>query len=494
MRKQLLMTLGIVIALPIFADSFRFTYEGQTLDYAVMDEEVKTVQVIRGNDSISGDLVIPPALDYEGTTYVVTSIGEDAFRGFKEMTSVEIPATVNTIEKMAFYGCDGLKKAGFASIAQVCGLGFGNEFANPLQYAYNLYIEGEEIKDLVIPDSVCSIGENAFNSCRGLTSVKIPDSVTEIGNYAFKCCNGLISAEIPASAVSLGRGIFYGCLGLTSVQLPATISSIEREMFYGCGKLEEIDIPNSVTSIGNLAFYYCKGLREINIPESVSLIEGSAFEGCKGLETVELPMTLTSIRTEVFRACGGLKSIVIPDSVVSIGNGAFYGCSSLVSVNIPEKVIYLGERSFMNCTQLEEITFPPSLEIIKEEAFRGSDALKTVIYRGETPLEGNENIFDSYVYENGNLCVGDGLKDKFAEVTPWKFFSLISEIPSESDKTGIGIMSEETSDFDFSQPIGIYNLQGVRSGHSINSLPAGIYIIRQGNKVRKIKGDGFIIP
>lgn len=487
MRKQLLIILGMIISFPIFADGFRFTYEGQTLDYAVIDEEAKTVQVINGKDSVSGDLIIPSRFDYEGTTYVVTSIGEDAFRGFKKMTSVEIPATVKSIGKMAFYSCNGLTKAGFASVVQVCGLEFGNEYANPLQYARNLYINGKEVKDLVIPDTVASISENAFNSCSGLTSVTIPESVTAIGNYAFKFCTGLTSAEIPASAVSLGRGIFYGCQGLTSVKFPSTISSIGNEMFYGCGKLEEIDIPNSVTTIGNLAFYYCKGLKEVIIPNSVSLIEGSAFEGCKGLETVELPSSLTSLRTEVFRGCSGLKSIAIPDSVVSIGNGAFYGCSSLVSVNIPDKVVYLGERSFMKCSQLEDITFPASLEIIKGEAFRESDAIKRVVYQGEIPLEGEENIFDSDVYEKATLYVNEGLKDGFIQVSPWKFFTNISELPSDSDVTGIEKISVETSDIDFSKPMEIYNLHGVRMNQSSSNFPAGIYIMRQGNKVRKLK-------
>ncbi len=165
------------------------------------------------------------------------------------------------------------------------------------------------IKEVVIPDTVTTIGEYAFYSCYSLTSVVIPDSVTSIGDYAFSHCSGLTSVVIPDSVTSIGDYVFSHCSGLTSVV-----------------------IPDSVTSIGNGAFLSCYSLTSVVIPDSVTSIVYYAFSHCSSLTSVVIPDSVTSIGYYAFSHCSSLTSVVIPDSVTSIGDSAFYYCSSLTSI------------------------------------------------------------------------------------------------------------------------------------------------------------------
>lgn len=152
----------------------------------------------------------------------VESIGNYAFY-WCDITSITIPDSVESIGSDAFSGCSGLTSVYYTGgVASWCGISFGNSSANPLTYADNLYIDGSLVKNLVIPNSVPSIGNYAFYNYSGLTSVSIPDSVTSIGNYAFWNCSGLTSITIPDNVTSIGDRAFYGCDNLTSATFENT--------------------------------------------------------------------------------------------------------------------------------------------------------------------------------------------------------------------------------------------------------------------------------
>ena len=140
----------------------------------------------------------------------VTSIGDWAFYRCTGLTSVTIPNSVTSIGEKAFQGCTGLTSVLISDIAAWCAISFGNDGANPLSYAHNLYLNGELITDLVISNSVTSIGDYAFWYCTGLTSVTIPNSVTSIGKNAFSRCSGLTTITCKAvNPPALGDDVFY---------------------------------------------------------------------------------------------------------------------------------------------------------------------------------------------------------------------------------------------------------------------------------------------
>ena len=290
------------------------------------------------------------------------------------------------------------------------------------------------------PNSVTSIGDNAFAYCTGLTSITIPNSVTSIGNGAFSWCNSLTSVTIPNSVTSIGESAFTGCSGLTSVTLPNN-ATIHSESFIGAGEKPTIDsviycndtlivgnytfictgfltfylngnsyFPNnnavvfdcdeskrgnliipsaisyngttySVTSIGEWAFAYCSGLTSVTIPNSVTSIGNYAFYYCSGLTSVTIGNSVTSIGEGAFAYCSGLISVTIPNSVTSIGVYAFYNCSSLTSIIIPDSVTSIGKHAFSVCDNLDKVFYAGSVdEWFSISVGNGNEDLKNSVY------------------------------------------------------------------------------------------------------------------
>ena len=161
----------------------------------------------------------------------MTSIGEYAFYGCKGLTSVTTPNSVTRIKYYAFYDCSGLTAVNITDLASWCNIHFEDTKSNPLYYAHHLFLNGEEVKDLVIPNSVTSIKYYAFYGCSGLTSVTIPNSVTSIGDGAFWNCSGLTSITIPNSVTSIGSSAFNGCTNIPSFTVPDNVQNVGSAAF-----------------------------------------------------------------------------------------------------------------------------------------------------------------------------------------------------------------------------------------------------------------------
>ena len=325
--KALLFTAVFLCSTAAFAESV--VIDGIT--YNVVTKG-KIATVIQSEPEYSGEIVIPEAIEHNGVTYSVTSIGEDAFEYCSGLTSIVIPNSVTSIAGSAFYSCDGLTAVHISDLSAWYNIDFGNYDSNPLYYAKNLYLNGESVTELVIPNDVTKIKSYAFAGCSGLTSIEIPNSVTSIENSAFAGCSGLTSIEIPNSVTSIGDGAFSGCSGLTSIEIPNSVTSIGNWAFDGCSGLTSIEIPNSVTSIGNGAFVDCSGLTSITIPNSVKSIGYGAFLGCIGLTSIVIPNSVTSIESSAFRNCDGLASVTIGSGIEHIYSIAFSECENLTDV------------------------------------------------------------------------------------------------------------------------------------------------------------------
>ena len=163
----------------------------------------------------------------------------------------------------------------------------------------------------------------------------IPESVTSIGEEAFAHC-GLRSLTIPNSVTSIADGAFYDCSGLTSLTIGNGVTNIGDSAFYYCCELTSVTIPDSVTSIGGKAFYECYYLRSVTIPNSVKSIGEEAFYECVSLTSVTIPNSVTSIGEKAFYECISLTSVTIPESVTSIGEEAFYDLDLSCVVRLPK--------------------------------------------------------------------------------------------------------------------------------------------------------------
>ena len=278
----------------------------------------------------------------------VTAIGYNAFCQCSGLTSITIPNSVTAIGDCAFLDCPGLTS-------------------------------------ITIPNSVTSIGYNAFCWCRGLESIVVDPGNTKYDSR--ENCNAIIETEsntllygcqntvIPNSVTSIGDNAFIGCDGLTSITIPNSVTSIGDWAFQCCYGLTSITIPNSVTAIGDGAFYSCSGLTSITIPNSVTSIESSAFYYCSGLTSITIPNSVTSIGNHAFGDCDELTSITIPNSVASIGENAFWSCSELTSVTIGNSVTSIGEEAFNDCQNLKEVINLSNLDIVSGEESHGKVAL-----------------------------------------------------------------------------------------------------------------------
>lgn len=293
----------------------------------------------------------------------VTSIGTSAFSGCSGLETIEV-ANDNPIYNSQ-NNCNAIIKTSIKELILGCK---NTIIPNNVEYIGDYAFRGcTELTSITIPNSVTLIGTSAFSNCSSMTSINIPKSVTSIKSYAFSGCSGLETIEvandnktydsqnncnaiiktstkelivgckntiIPNSVKSIGNNAFRGCSGLTSITIPNSVKSIGDNAFLDCVSLTSLTIPECVTSIGNSAFYNCSGLLSINIPCGVTSIDYSTFEKCSSLTSLTIPESVMSIGYSAFSYCSSLTSVTIGNSVTSIGGNAFYGCSNLTSVTV----------------------------------------------------------------------------------------------------------------------------------------------------------------
>ena len=295
MKKFIIFTSILFLSLGIKADIIErdgiyYQYNG---NYSSGEATVLPPQYWAGqlyNWGYQGDVVIQNEISIQTASdhnfqvfrYDVTTIQSSAFYGCAGLTSIVIPNSVTTIGSHCFYGCSGLTS-------------------------------------IVIPNSVTSIGELPFACCSGLISIIveennhiydsrnncnaliesssnsliagcsntiIPNSVTSIGDNAFYGCTGLTNIEIPNSVTTIGDNAFYGCSGLTRIKIPQSVTTIGKGAFEGCNNLTTIEIGGTVMTIGDYAFQNCTGLTNLIIPGSVTSIGEGAFDGCDNIDVV----------------------------------------------------------------------------------------------------------------------------------------------------------------------------------------------------------------
>lgn len=318
-------------------------YYGDNLTWKVDTNGVLTIS--GEGDMASYSSSNPPWSQFKaGLTAVVveegvTSIGYRALAYLPEGVTISLPDGLTTINREAFYGS---KFKDLNIPDSVTSLG------------EQMCESCSKLETLHLPASCTSIPKRAFWQCGNLQSVDIPNGVTSIGESAFLQCSSMTSVTIPETVTSIGNSAFSSCTGLTSVTIPETVTSIAYSTFYGCSKLTDINIPKNVTSIGSSAFYNCRGLTSIDLPEGLRTIGSGAFDGCSGLETLTIPSTVTSIGYDALRT-NGLNTLYwnARNATISSGNSGKTNFQLVIGPNARFTTSQLAPLVKMGCTSVE---------------------------------------------------------------------------------------------------------------------------------------------
>ena len=393
MKKKLL----LLMALCLLAGTNAFAYYFEDgIYYNFSGDEATVIRFTYYDPSLA--VVIPDSVTYNGNTYYVTTIGNDAFRDRTNLVSITIPSTLKRVKTGAFRGCTSLTKVIVKDIAAWCGIiyegdDFDGDFPLGLVHDKHLYSnDNTEITEVVIPEGVTRIEKLAFRDAVFVTSVTLPSSVTYIGEQAFRGMKSLTSINIPQGIISIKSSAFQDCKVLPSITVPNSVTEIDQNAFAGCNNLESISIGRGLKSIDGTAFNDCyrltyvtllcdsvstwfkerASIQRVVIGNSVTNIDSQAFQGCSKLSTVTFSNNLKSVGKDAFDGTAWYNNQ--PNGLVYTGKIAYkykgtapYG----TEIDIEDGTVGITEQAFQNIWGLTSISIPGSVTRIGEKTFSG---------------------------------------------------------------------------------------------------------------------------
>lgn len=519
------------------------------ITYTVISETDHRVEVSHYSGTASS-LDIPSTVRKDnGADYTVCRLGSHSFQGCESLTSVSIPSTVTYIGDNSFARCTSLASVSIPSSVSTIGdyafwgctelssITIPESVASINNYAF---YGCTALSYFTIPQSVATIGEGVFSGCIKLESINVDD-----GNPYYSSTDGVLYSYDKTEIIVWPAGKTQ-----TEVVIPDYVKKIGPRTFDSCASIVSVKIPSSVTSISRMAFYHCSSLKSIVIPQGITTLSMQLFEGCTSLESVTLPASLTNIQTGAFSDCRSIKKIVSlsptppslqdkdtfrnvsKDAVIYVPAGSvesyssasgwshfhdfreiansagdqftvdditytvisaseycvevskYHGYSS--DVKIPASVVRndfleytvtsVGANAFSRCTFIKSVTIPQTVTSIADNAFWGCLTLTELVVLPVNPPVTGASTFD-YVPTDAVVYVPAESLNRYKFDEGWSYFHNFREL----NATGLVVGTD--CDPEATEPE-FYNLKGMRIDSEL--LPPGIYIMRQGNTVRKI--------
>lgn len=431
----------------------------------------RTATLISASSNPTGAISIPDTIQANGNTYKVTRIGRESLEDCEDITSVQLPDSIESIGYHAFSGCTSIKKLelpqqlrvieneAFSHCVNLTTLSIpklveaiGDGIVNGSIKLQALEVAEENAQFLskegilydrrgalvsypaAKKDKTVNIGASvdAMNSTTFIDATNLTDFEVSANNPVYASIDGVLVSRDQTTLIAYPRGrkekkyniygsiknisqwAFGGC-ALTHITLPAGLIHLEPGAFYNCDKLQSISLPEGLTTISNRCFLACRSLKNIVFPKSIEKIEMGAFSNCLELSSIELP-----------------------EKVTSIENGTFANCTSLVNIQLPSELESIGNYAFANCPQISRIVFPASLNSIGHKAFNGTFAElgllnsllnneneMTIVLLGETPPVISEDTFDEYTLHKTTLQVPKNAVQTYKRTAGWSAFKNI---------------------------------------------------------------------
>lgn len=430
------------------------------------------------NDLVSHDAAAKEYIVINSTPGGLKNAITAANKDYTQVRNLKITGQINA--KDFYFMRDSMLRLSALNLKEVRIKGWGkneeyeenmdDQIPNSAFYFIQTVGGSNSLNRIVLPDTLKSIGSNAFYGCKYLSgSLIIPEGVTEIKRGAFNGCiglNGILS--LPSTLKKLGNrgeddmgdegtdyygGVFQNCRNLTgNLILPDNLELIRGYCFSGCsGLYGELRLPAKLKRMGNCAFSSCSGFTgSLSIPQGITALPSEAFHNCGFNGTLTLHNGITNIANDAFANCHfkgelhlpkSLKvisenafcnndfsgTLTLPSTLTHIGSNAFaYNWRLMGILDIPQEVESIGENAFSNCKMLEGIIFPESMETIRQGAFNECYGINSIICKGTMPAHIESGAFDGVAKDNFTLEVPESAISQYQAASGWKDFKRIA--------------------------------------------------------------------
>lgn len=430
------------------------------------------------NDLVSHDATAKEYIVINSTPGGLKNAITAANKDYTQVRNLKITGQINA--KDFYFMRDSMLRLSALNLKEVRIKGWGkneeyeenmdDQIPNSAFYFIQTVGGSNSLNRIVLPDTLKSIGSNAFYGCKYLSgSLIIPEGVTEIKRGAFNGCiglNGILS--LPSTLKKLGNrgeddmgdegtdyygGVFQNCRNLTgNLILPDNLELIRGYCFSGCsGLYGELRLPAKLKRMGNCAFSYCSGFSgSLSIPQGITALPSEAFHNCGFNGTLTLHDGITNIANDAFANCHfkgelhlpkSLKvisenvfcnndfsgTLTLPSTLTHIGSNAFANNWRLMGVlDIPNEVESIGESAFSNCKMLEGIIFPESMETIRQGAFSDCFGITSIRCKGTMPAHIESGAFNGVAKDNFTLEVPESAISQYQAAPGWCDFKRIA--------------------------------------------------------------------